>query len=260
MIIELLRSDGFITVNKNLARAMGIDAAIMYSELISKQKYFKDRGQLSEDGYFFNTVENMEADTTLTKYQQAKAIKALVKANLIHQDNRGLPQKRYFKINEDESVIAGILLPYSNSTSKSKKTEQLNVKEVDGNKNKDNKSKINKGKEIYIISDVNDVFRFYSQKYFSKFRSEHPAMTEEKLNELTNNYDELSSFLDIDQDTWMKLVDYHFRNLSPKNNGNILSFLSFNGGHGCVSRYLEEIERLEEAQEKENFSKYNFGF
>ena len=44
--------------------------------------------------------ENMKEDTTLSKYQQANAIKKLVMLNLIYHQNRGLPQKRYFKIND----------------------------------------------------------------------------------------------------------------------------------------------------------------
>jgi hypothetical protein len=242
MLIDLLRSDGSIVVNKRLAHAIGIDAAIMYSELISKQKYFADRGQLTEDGYFFNTVENMQEDTTLTKYQQSKAIKKLVTLNLIFQVNRGLPQKRFFKINEDEKYIRQILQS-KNLTSKSKKTEQLEVKKVDGNNIKSNNSKNNntKLKNIYILSDEKDgVFPYYSQKFKEKFGRDHPTMNEEKIKELRLIYHEFSSDLDIDEERWLELVDYHFDNLSPKNNGNILSFLAPNGGHSCVYRYLEE--------------------
>ena len=56
MILDLLREGGSIVVNKKLAHAIGMDAAVMYSELISKQRYFAKKGQLTDDGYFFNTV------------------------------------------------------------------------------------------------------------------------------------------------------------------------------------------------------------
>ena len=45
----------------------------------------------------------MREDTTLSKYQQANAIKKLVMLKLIYHQNRGLPQKRYFKINEESN-------------------------------------------------------------------------------------------------------------------------------------------------------------
>lgn len=65
-------------------------------------------------------------------------------------------------------------------------------------------------------------------------------MNKEKMQELKINYYHLSSELDIREDTWLQLVDHHFENLSPSNNGNILSFLAPNGGSGCVYRYLED--------------------
>lgn len=105
LIINFIRADGSIVVNKNLARNIGIDCAIMYSEIVSKYLYFHERGQLTEDGYFFNTVDNLEFDTCLSSYQQREAIKKLQKYGLIKVDRRGLPAKRYLN-NLDEVVRA----------------------------------------------------------------------------------------------------------------------------------------------------------
>ena len=66
-------------------------------------------------------------------------------------------------------------------------------------------------------------------------------MNKEKMAGLITNFDKLSVELDIGEDHWFQLVDYHFDHLSNQNNGNILSFLAPNNGNGCVSRYLEEI-------------------
>jgi hypothetical protein len=96
-------------------------------------------------------------------------------------------------------------------------------------------------KNIYIISNENDVFSYYSQKFKEKFGKDHPTMNEEKMDELRSNYYELSSDLDIDQEQWIDAVDYHFEHLSSKNNGNILAFLGRNGGHSPVYRYLEDL-------------------
>ena len=108
--IDILRSNGgSVIVNKNLARSIGMDAAIMYSELVSKFHYFAEKGQLTDDGYFFNTVENMKVDTTLTDYQQRKALVKLVKLGLVQQVNRGTPQKRYFRLDCDEEHLKNIM-------------------------------------------------------------------------------------------------------------------------------------------------------
>lgn len=237
MVIDLLRSSGgSIFVNKKLAHAIGLDAAIMYSELVNKEKYFADNNMLTEDAFFFNTVENMLEDTTLSKHQQLKAIKKLVELKLIFHENRGLPQRRYFKINVETRYIKKIL-EANNSISKSQKSEQLIGEKVNSNNNKENNNK----KNIYRISDENAVFDYYSQKYKEKFGDEHPKMIEEKMDELIISYYHLESNFDIDKESWLELIDYHFNNLSPNNNGNILSFLALNGGHGCVYRYLEDL-------------------
>lgn len=248
MLLDLLRANGSIIVNKKLARAIGMDAAVMYSELISKQQYFSEKHQLTEEGFFFNTVKNMEADTTLTKHQQSKAIKKLVELKLIQHKNRGLPQKRYFKVNEDETIIADIL-GTSNLTSISKKTELLEVEKVHSNNNKYNNNdlnntniKIKSTNSIYLISKENEVFAYYSQKYKDYFSRDHPSMNEVKIKELITNFNEIRFKLEIDKDKWFDLIDYHFDNLSIKNNGNILSFLSLNDGDSCVLRYLNNLD------------------
>ena len=157
--------------------------------------------------------------------------------NLIYHQNRGLPQKRYFKINEDQTVIINIL-GVNNLTINSKKNEQLGVKKLDSNNTKVNNIKDNK---IYLISHENEVFAYYDLIYSNKFRTDHPTMNKEKMAELISNFDKLSVELDIGDDRWFQLVDYHFDHLSNKNNGNILSFLAPNNGNSCVNRYLEEI-------------------
>jgi len=101
VIFELLRADGSIIVNKVLAREIGLPSAILYSELISKYLYFSKKGTLNKDGYFFNTVENMQEDTCLSDYHQREAIGDLKKLGLIDCKVKGVPPKRYFKILTD---------------------------------------------------------------------------------------------------------------------------------------------------------------
>ena len=107
---EFLRDTGSISVNKKLAKGIGLHEAIFYSELASKYKYFKDRGQLSEGGYFYNTIENMKEDTTLSKYQQDKAIKSLVKFDLIDYElgTHNGRSCRLFRIKERIGILRKI--------------------------------------------------------------------------------------------------------------------------------------------------------
>ncbi|MBK5482975.1 hypothetical protein JFV29_14080 [Peribacillus sp. TH16] len=275
IIIDMLRSDGSIVVNKNLVHAIGLNAAILYSELISKRAYFENREQLTEDGFFFNTVDNIRLDTGLGEKPQSAAIKQLEKLGLIKTDKRGLPARRYFKIVDDDSLVMNIL-----SEGKQKKSELEQELELKNQKKKEihtsyinssaqmeelvqpngrinntnlNNIKNNNNINIYIISDENDVFSYYSFKYKGKFGKEHPTMNKDKIDELTSMYHEFTIDLDIDENMWHDLVDYHFENLSPKNNGNILSFLAPNGGSGCIYRYIESINTEDEEDDYREF-------
>ncbi len=138
-LTDILRADGSIIVNKNLARNIGLEAAIMYSEIVSKQYYFADRGQLTPDGFFFNTVENMEKDTTLTDHKQRRAIKLLCALGLIKHRNKDMPQKRYFKVVFNEELIFNMLESQEisqllkNLRFNSQKIKELILKEFKGN-------------------------------------------------------------------------------------------------------------------------------
>lgn len=105
-LYDFLRSDGSIVVNKKLARIIGLDAAVIYSELVSKFIYWSGKGKLhnekaqqSENGHFFySTVDDLEESTTFKKDKQQTAIKKLVSLGMIEVKKMGLPSKRFFRI------------------------------------------------------------------------------------------------------------------------------------------------------------------
>ena len=99
---EILRNNGCITVNKYLIHAIGLNEAILYSELASRREYFENRDTLT-DGYFYNTQYDLLAGTGLGEKAQRTAINNLKKLELLEVKLMGLPAKRYFKlINEDK--------------------------------------------------------------------------------------------------------------------------------------------------------------
>jgi len=108
-ILELLIPNNRIVINKNLARTIGLHEATIYGELVSRHHYFEERKALDKDGYFYNTVDDMENGTTLTKYQQSKAINKLMKLKLIDMTVKGCPPKRYFKINLDTDILLDVI-------------------------------------------------------------------------------------------------------------------------------------------------------
>ncbi|MBA7567953.1 hypothetical protein ES695_05105 [Candidatus Atribacteria bacterium 1244-E10-H5-B2] len=142
VLFNLLRSDGSMVINKKLAHGIGLHQAMMYSELISKYLYFSNRGEL-KDGYFFNTVENMERDTTLSDYQQRDAISKLISEGFILCKVQGLPPKRYFRILVNEKVfskLSKIMLKDIGLRINTQETKELNLKKL---KNPTNNTNLN---------------------------------------------------------------------------------------------------------------------
>ena len=137
---HLLSSTAFLVLNKNLAREIGLKAAVLLSDLISKEEYFITKGM--SDGWFFNTEANIQEDTTLNPYHQRKCIKTLKNLNLISVKRKGIPAKQYFKINEEQ-----VLQILNNLTDKNLTTI---------NKNKEIKIK----NKYFIKPTINDVKKY----------------------------------------------------------------------------------------------------
>ena len=102
--LDLIKSNGYITVSKELAKEIGLNETIILSELISQYEYFKKNGQLKDNKWFYCTIEKMEEQTTLNRYYQNKAIDNLKELGLLEVERKGLPARRYFKIVENEII------------------------------------------------------------------------------------------------------------------------------------------------------------
>jgi uncharacterized phage protein (TIGR02220 family) len=117
-LLELLRSDGSIIINKALAKKIGLHEAIVYSELISKYIYYRNKNMLFTfddlDGeWFYSTEEDLFDSTTLGKSGQKRAINNIKNIGLIKQENkkpRGFDsQVRFFQITNDVNLILSLL-------------------------------------------------------------------------------------------------------------------------------------------------------
>ncbi len=98
IIKQIFSQNAHWQINKEFAREYGIECAILMSDLIDKWIYFDLRDS------FYNTTENIEADTTLSRYQQDKAIKTLSDCGFIGYSVKGVPARKTFSINEDKII------------------------------------------------------------------------------------------------------------------------------------------------------------
>ena len=166
-ILQLLASRNYITVNKDLIKIIGLEEAVILGELASEYNYYFDKDEL-DDGYFYSTVDNIEQNTSLSEYKQRKAINSLKDNNILDIKIKGIPAKRYIKLNE-EQILNILNIKYQNNLSAS----SLKIKELDTKKLKGNNNIINKNK--------NNKYNIYGE--YKRIK-----LTEEQYNKLIKDY------------------------------------------------------------------------
>ena len=96
---ELLMSSNYWVLNKDLVYELGIEAAFLLSTLIEADNLLAD-----EEGWFYQTIDTLQEYSTLSRKKQERAIQELSDAGILLQENRGMPMKRYFKIDYDQMM------------------------------------------------------------------------------------------------------------------------------------------------------------
>lgn len=174
-LVSMIASNNYIVVNKQLARAFGLEEALMLGELASEMEYWQQRGEL-KDGFFYSTIDNVKESTTLSDKRQRSALGTLKDAGIVDVKLAGLPAKRYIRINEKQ--LAAILLnsDCQNGATSSAKTEELETPKRQANNNKDNNNKNNNNKEIYIA-----VLDYLNEKASTNYKASSKA-TQQHIN------------------------------------------------------------------------------
>ncbi|HEY5563868.1 MAG TPA: hypothetical protein VIK72_19300 [Clostridiaceae bacterium] len=245
-IYDLIRADGSVVINKNLMFSLGMNEAIIYTELIAKYNYFNIRESLTDDGYFFNTVDNLLLDTSLGEKVQRTVIKNLQKLKLIKYKVKGIPPKRYFKIIENPELLLEYIESGRNTRELLEKklatsADISKLRILGGIKNANNAESIltngsvnntkvkntkpNNTNERYIILP-NDVtfLKTYSFYFKREIGKEHMKIKESKLDEILGWINSLEEY-GIDEEYFEEQTVLHFENLPKGNTGNILSFI-----------------------------------
>lgn len=103
-VIGLIATSSYILVNKKLAKLIGFKEAAFFGELCGEHDYWENQDKLTEDGYFYSTLENIEKNTTFSPYQQKTILDKLEKIGLVETERRGDKGVRHIKINEEKLV------------------------------------------------------------------------------------------------------------------------------------------------------------
>lgn len=136
-VLPLIASSSYITLNKNLIRIFGIEAAAIVGMFASIANY-------NDNDWFYATYERIEEELGLGKHVAAKAIEKIYDAGILIDKREGIPCRRHFRFQEVE--LMNFLSLKNQTTSRSEITQQAGrilptqvvQKSNDINKNKDN--------------------------------------------------------------------------------------------------------------------------
>lgn len=104
MIIEELFDDNaWFRIPKIFVHQMGTDEAIMLAYLIFQSNRIKAHERRKGwDGWFYCRLSQMEKDLQILPRRQQRILKKLKNKRLIGHCRKGIPPRRYFKIQYDQ--------------------------------------------------------------------------------------------------------------------------------------------------------------
>ena len=160
-ILQLISTENFISVNKELIKLLGLEEAIILGELASEYEFWNRRGEL-QDGFFYSTIENIEKNTTLSVHKQRKALNNLKEKGLIEIKVKGIPARRYIKIIKKQVYELLSFQFVENSQTSLSNFKHTVSEKLSGNNN------INNNKIIVVDKELEK-----SQEYLDEINTEH---------------------------------------------------------------------------------------
>ena len=188
-VLQLISQKNYITYNKVLAKAIGLEATIVFGELSSVSNIFG-----TDD--FFCLKEQIEDDTCLTSRAVRLALKTLQETGLISIVKKGCPCKNYYTLHEDKllEILSDVKIDTSSDTSLSGvkiditsdiKIDTTSDIKIDTTFKKDNKEKI-KENIIYPQEAIDLTQYLYNS---CKEKDSCFKRTEKQLEKWTNEFD-----------------------------------------------------------------------
>jgi hypothetical protein len=206
-ILELLSSNSYLTVNKALAKKVGLEAAVLFADLAGSQLHWNNQKNIEVSDWFFRTREQIEEQTTLSSKTQLRCAKILIEAGLIQTKLKGLPAITHYLIGEQE-VTNLLNMIGKKGASRYAQTEQLEtpkrstIKNINNNNKTINNININKESKknftlIFpqefspqIIKIINDYFE-YRKEIKKPFKSDKTYLTKiDQFKEQVKKYGE----------------------------------------------------------------------
>ena len=174
---QLLMSSSYFVLNKQIVKAIGIESGFLLTTLIEASD-----GLANDDGWFYKTSPSLEEETGLSNHKQSKIIEELTKLGILEQENKGMPMKRYFRINFQKIEELVFKKDLKNSNTSIKENEKQGFKNFESKDLKNSNAcieKISNNKE-YINNNLNkelnnniykEAIDYLNQKAGTKYKS-----------------------------------------------------------------------------------------
>lgn len=143
LVKQVLLSNAYWVLNKEVVKKLGLESAFILGVFADGESTLAD-----ENGWFYQTSATITELTGLTNHKQSQAISKLVEIGVLSQENRGVPCKRFFKINY-ENLEKLVFKNFENYSSKNLNTS---IQKISNNKESIIKkvSKESKDKDIRV--------------------------------------------------------------------------------------------------------------
>ena len=242
---QLLMSSNYYTLNKQIVKTLGIESAFLLTILIEASD-----GLADDEGWFYQTIEKIGELTGIGRHKQDKIIKDLIESKILEQKNKGVPCKRYFKINyemienlvfqkQQTSLSQNDKLDCKKETNLFVKNSQTCLSQNDNNK-EHNINNINKELNHKEEKAPNDLKKI--KEWFKKNEIDFSKKHEDKIIELLKN-----NSIDYILNFFQEQIDILKNKKDIKNIAAVFSAHLFKG---TCEVNLQAIEQKELEQEK----------
>ena len=254
---QLLMSSNYYTLNKQIVKALGIEPAFLLTILIEASD-----GLADDEGWFYQTIETLEELTGLSRHKQNKIIQDLIETNILIQENRGTPCRRFFKISFQEienlvfkktetSLLKIDKLDCKKFTNYSVKSSQTSLLKISNNKehniNNLNKEINHKEHKSYELEEKLKTVKQWFKENGIDFSKKH----EVKVLELLKN-----NSLDFVLNTFQEQLDILKNKSDVKSVAAVFSTHLFKGTCEVNTQELEkkevEHQKVKEEERKES--------
>ena len=208
---QLLMSSSYFVLNKQIVKAIGIEAGFLLTTLIEASD-----GLANDEGWFYKTSPSLEEETGLSNHKQSKIIDELTKLGILEQENKGMPMKRYFRINFNKiEELVFKTHDLKNSNASIKENEKQGFKNFESKDLKNSNAcieKISNNKELNnnnLNKELNNIYKetvdYLNEKAGTKYKSNSKNTTKHIKARINDGYtlEDFKSVIDKKCSEWL---------------------------------------------------------